>query len=372
MPAPTPPSADEATESPAPSPSAPSRHARTLAIGSLALAVVLGVTYGQVTGSLSDVATAPTGVGAAQPHQREPERPVEPSTVAAGLPEVPEPTEPTEPTVGGESPGAGERAAAGPSEPVAEGGQPAATTGALALAVAQLRADDRSEDPTGAGTGAGASTGTDAESEPGAWADSLSPGGRPLELGDRGDRVRALEDRLHELGYWPGERDGRFDQPTRQAVIAFQKAEELDDQDGVAGDEVVEALATASFDWGRTRSGEAIEVDRRRQLLFVVRDGAVVWTFNTATDAGPDGGPRRGLSDVARGRYRVERQIDAAYEAPAGPIHRPKYFDGTVAIQGTGELPDPPPQGCACLTDAAMDMLWSIDAGGPGTLVVVY
>jgi peptidoglycan hydrolase-like protein with peptidoglycan-binding domain len=372
MPAPTPPSADEATESPAPSPSAPSRHARTLAIGSLALAVVLGVTYGQVTGSLSDVATAPTGDGAAQSLERESERPVEPSTVAAGLPEAPEPSDRAE------APGAGERAAAGPSEPVAEGGPPAATTGALALAVARLREDDRAEDSTrdatGAGTGSGASTGADAESEsePGAWDDTLSPGGRPLALGDRGDRVRALEDRLHELGYWPGERDGRFDQPTRQAVIAFQKAEELGDQDGVAGDEVVEVLATASFDWGRTRSGEAIEVDRRRQLLFVVRDGAVVWTFNTATDAGPDGGPGRGLSDLARGRYRVERQIDAAYEAPTGPIHRPKYFDGTVSIHGTGELPDPPPQGCACLTDAAMDMLWSIDAGVPGTLVVVY
>ena len=367
MPAPTPPSADEATESPdparppAPTASAPSRHARTLAIGSVALAVTLGVTYGQITGSLSDVATSPTGDGLAasaeRARERGPARPVEPLTVEAGLPEVPEVPEASDAADtadaadAADTPGAGGRAAAGgPSQPAVA----AATTGPLALAVARLQEDDRSE------------------ADPDAWAETLTPGGAPLELGARGARVRALEDRLHQLGYWPGGRDGTFDQSTRQAVIAFQKAEDLDDQDGVADDEVVEALATASFDWGRTRSGEALEVDRRRQLLFVVQDGAVVWTLNTATDAGPDGGPGRGLSAVARGRYRVERQIDAVYEAPAGPIHRPKYFDGTVAVQGTGELPVPPPQGCVCVTDAAMDMLWSIEAGEPGTPVVVY
>src|SRR5690606_34435204 len=66
-----------------------------------------------------------------------------------------------------------------------------------------------------------------------------------LELGESGDSVLALQERLVELGYWLGEPDGTYGQLTRQAVMAFQKVEGLG-RDGVAGPVTQQALATAS------------------------------------------------------------------------------------------------------------------------------
>src|SRR5690606_3524543 len=54
-----------------------------------------------------------------------------------------------------------------------------------------------------------------------------------LELGESGDSVLALQERLVELGYWLGEPDGTYGQLARQAVMAFQKVEGLG-RDGVA------------------------------------------------------------------------------------------------------------------------------------------
>lgn len=55
-----------------------------------------------------------------------------------------------------------------------------------------------------------------------------------LENGDRGDRVKKLQERLIELGYLTGEADGAFGNQTRRAVLRFQYYNGLQ-QDGVAG-----------------------------------------------------------------------------------------------------------------------------------------
>ena len=65
-----------------------------------------------------------------------------------------------------------------------------------------------------------------------------------LELGEGGAAVLALQQRLVELGYWLGSADGNYGQLTRQAVMAFQKAEGLG-RDGVAGPVTQGRLAAA-------------------------------------------------------------------------------------------------------------------------------
>ncbi len=56
-----------------------------------------------------------------------------------------------------------------------------------------------------------------------------------LKKGDRGEAVRALQERLAELGYLTGDIDGIFGSGTREAVIAFQRRNGLD-ADGYAGE----------------------------------------------------------------------------------------------------------------------------------------
>jgi hypothetical protein len=303
-------STDVASDSPPPP---EDRHRRVLAISGVALAVMLGVTFGQVTGSLSDVATGARDGGPGAPADVAGAR--RPGVVDPPPTSVPPPTEPR------------------------------ATTSTTATTTSTTATTATTTEPTRAVVPS---------------PDLLLSAGGTLAPGRRGLAVRALQARLDELGYWPGPVDGVYTEPTRQAVLAFQKAEDLDRGDGVADAEVRERLVEASFGWGRSRSGTVVEIDRDRQLLLVVEDGAVRWTFHTAT------GP------LSRGRYRVERQIDAHYDAPGGTIHRPKYFHGTVAVQGTGVAPAPPAEGCGCLSDAAMDFLWSTGTVGAGTAVLVY
>lgn len=69
----------------------------------------------------------------------------------------------------------------------------------------------------------------------------LDRDGKPLGLGDSGQRVTDLQLALTELGYEPGAPDGAFGEQTRTAVIALQKDASLQ-SDGIAGPKTIEAL----------------------------------------------------------------------------------------------------------------------------------
>lgn len=62
--------------------------------------------------------------------------------------------------------------------------------------------------------------------------------------GDTGEDVRALQERLTASGYWCGPPDAGYGHLTEQAVFGVQKANDLV-RDGVAGPDVMAALATA-------------------------------------------------------------------------------------------------------------------------------
>ena len=62
-----------------------------------------------------------------------------------------------------------------------------------------------------------------------------------LRTGSRGDDVTNLQSRLYTLGYYTAEIDGQFGPGTRDAVMAFQKANGLE-ADGIVGEETRELL----------------------------------------------------------------------------------------------------------------------------------
>jgi peptidoglycan hydrolase-like protein with peptidoglycan-binding domain len=194
-----------------------------------------------------------------------------------------------------------------------------------------------------------------------------------LELGEGGDAVAALQQRLVDLGYWMGEPDGTYGQLTRQAVMAFQKVEGLS-RDGVAGPATQAQLAVA----GRPapRGGDGVEIDLARQVIFLVQGGQVQWTLNTSTGNGEtytssSGGSARAVTPP--GSFHVQREIDGLREAPLGTLYRPKYFNGGIAVHGSGSIPaNPASHGCARVTNSAMDMIWASGAMSIGTPVTVY
>ncbi len=68
-------------------------------------------------------------------------------------------------------------------------------------------------------------------------ADPSAPTPEPvLRTGSRGEDVKTLQGRLHDLGYYTAEVDGQFGAATKAAVIEFQQANGLE-ADGMVGSE---------------------------------------------------------------------------------------------------------------------------------------
>lgn len=191
-------------------------------------------------------------------------------------------------------------------------------------------------------------------------ADPLADG--MLRPGENGEAVRNLQQRLVDLGYWLGAPDGGYGELTRQAVLAFQKAEGLG-RDGVAGPDTRARLDVAGRPQPRGSNG--VEIDLARQLLFVVQNGQVVWAFNTSTGTSSTPTPP--------GQFTVSREIDGYRRSDLGLLYRPRYFNGGIAIHGSNSIPAyPASHGCTRLSNPAMDFLWSSGFATIGSSVWVY
>ena len=148
-----------------------------------------------------------------------------------------------------------------------------------------------------------------------------------LRPGDKGPEVLALQQRLSDLGYWLGTPDGRWGGLTTQAVYALQKTAGIG-RDGVVGPAVTKALADGVRPTSRN-GGTGIEVDVPRQIILVVRDGAVVRVLNTSTGSNVpyeevyEGKTYRGSARTPAGSFSVFREVDKLDKGPLGSLYRP-------------------------------------------------
>lgn len=193
--------------------------------------------------------------------------------------------------------------------------------------------------------------------------------------GDRGAGVATLQRRLGAAGYWCGRADGSFGHLTQQAVWAVQKRNGLV-RDGIAGPRTVSALAHGGVLAPVGGSGSRVEVNLARQLVVVVRSGRTTRMLNTSTG---NGRPytyngRTYYANTRRGRFTVYSTYSAGWQwGPLGSLYRPMYFDGGIALHGSTSIPPyPASHGCARLSTAAMDLVWSSGDLRMGSRVLVY
>lgn len=195
--------------------------------------------------------------------------------------------------------------------------------------------------------------------------------------------TRAAQMKLLKLGFWLKSTDGRFEDTTRQAVMAFQKYFRLKPTGSITSGtayllETVTEPATPN-----TTIGTLAEVDKRRQLLFIIEDGRTVAVLNASTgddreyeepDANSPGVMIRGVALTPEGTFSINRERpDGWWIGDLGQIYRPKYFIGGVAIHGSTSVPAyPASHGCVRVSVAAMDMIWDNDLLPRGTTVVVH
>ena len=198
-----------------------------------------------------------------------------------------------------------------------------------------------------------------------------------------GPPTRAAQKKLLLLGFWLQGADGRFEDTTRQAVMAFQKYFRLKPTGSITSGtayllDIIVAPAEAF-----STEGTLAEVDKQRQLLFLVVEGRTIAVLNASTgddreyeepDANSPGVIIRGVALTPEGTFKIDRERpDGWWIGDLGQIYRPKYFMGGVAIHGSTSVPAyPASHGCVRVSVAAMDMIWSENLLPRGTTVVVH
>lgn len=175
--------------------------------------------------------------------------------------------------------------------------------------------------------------------------DQYRPGGSDfvpaaIEPGDGGPWVEHLQLRLAEAGFRPGARDGRFGRATLGAVYAFQKVHDLT-RDGVfrASDW---ALLETTVELPRAAEPDRVEVDLRRQVLYLVENQRVEVVLPISSGNGEQFRNASGSMVRARtpeGGYHFYNHIDGWRISYLGGLYRPYYFRGGYAIHGSASVP---------------------------------
>lgn len=176
---------------------------------------------------------------------------------------------------------------------------------------------------------------------------------RTLSVGSRGDDVLYLQRKLTVLGYLPGSITGRFTSHTRHAVIAFQKVNGLK-RDGVAGKNTYDLLSNPKMAAPRYPSGDHVEINKKLQVLLIVKNGKVKYIASTSTG----------------GRGHTTPSVSSAVDWKSGPRYVskkyggimvwPSFFYGGVAVHGYSSVPAyPASHGCARVPIADAKLIYN-------------
>ena len=197
-----------------------------------------------------------------------------------------------------------------------------------------------------------------------------------------GPDTAAAQLRLTQLGFWAGDLDGDYGFATTQAVMAFQKYMGLDPSGKIDQDTANWLTVFPERAHGTADDGTLVEVDKAKQLLFIIKDGKTVWAFNTSTGSGiaytahnqNTGELESGDAVTPNGLWKTTRERpNGWWSGDLGDIYRPKYFKGGVAIHGMTRVPNTPvSHGCVRLSTMAMDFIWGNDLVPLGTPVWVH
>ena len=163
------------------------------------------------------------------------------------------------------------------------------------------------------------------------------------------EMIGEAQQRLFELGYWVGEPDGKWGGASRQGLIAFQKVEGRPLTGKLTASEI-QALNDANRPSPLERGSAHIEVDLKRQVLFVVdAEGIVSRILPVSTGSGKmftlENYTQPAVTPT--GRFHVYRKVAGWRESPLGLLYYPNYIVGGIAIHGNPAVPvEPASHGC--------------------------
>jgi cell wall hydrolase len=171
-----------------------------------------------------------------------------------------------------------------------------------------------------------------------------------LQLGARGPSVRELERRLRAMHYAVQRVDGYFGGDSYDAVLAFQKVNNLE-RTGRIDAGLWRRILHAHTPRARYR-GTHVEVDKARQVLFEVRGGKVTLVVQVSTGA---------TGNTPLGVWHVYRRV-AGFD---WVLYYPTYFLRGFAIHGYPSVPPyPASHGCVRVPMWVAQRLYDLNAYG--------
>lgn len=185
--------------------------------------------------------------------------------------------------------------------------------------------------------------------------------------------ILEAEELLAMLGYWTGPIDGAFDSASRHALIAFQKVEGRK-RTGTLTSEELAALRKANKPLPTQTGYPHIEIDLKRQVLFVVDSSGVVSHIlpvcsgngKTYIDHG-----QVHRAHTPRGQFKVTRKTRGFHVSSLGLLYYPNYIYEGIAIHGSWAMAVyPDSHGCIRIPMFAAKQF--SDLVPIGTEVIVY
>jgi len=191
----------------------------------------------------------------------------------------------------------------------------------------------------------------------------------PIIFGSSRSAVADLQNRLNALGFW-NSGGGGYGLGTVQAVMAFQKWK------GLPATTVVDNATAIALNLqlcqpaaGRS-SGNLLEVDKTKQIAYIIQNGQMRYIFNVSTgngrsydevDKNAASGRVIGIAITPTGTFNTYREHDVVrYEGDLGSLYRPKFIIGGVAIHGSPSIPNyPASHGCVRVANPVMDLIWN-------------
>jgi hypothetical protein len=212
---------------------------------------------------------------------------------------------------------------------------------------------------------------------------AYTPAKRVLKLGDHGSDVKALQERLASLHYYPGPVDGSFGADTEEAVWAFQSVQGLS-SDGVVGSATEKALVRPKAPESHDPRGAKtrVEVNLKLQVLLLYRAGKLALISHVSTGGGyyfcDPGTSDCGYAITPTGKFYLWDYVPGWDRGPLGEMYNPVFFnfDGD-AIHGDTDVPDEPvSHGCVRIpmdVAAFFHTLVTVNSDyGKGTPVYIY
>ena len=200
------------------------------------------------------------------------------------------------------------------------------------------------------------------------------PLSRTLVLGDTGDDVKRVQQRLKEIGFDPNLIDGDFGYQTLQAVWAFQKLIMRIPISGVKDEFTPEMWKVAQGESlvlprrPNAQTDTHVEVYLPEQVLIVFKQDKPLlithissgdnkpWCEEVTIDPGEEGNVNGtepikkgvcGESITPAGLYYFYNRRSGTRESKLGTMWNPVYFNGGVAVHGAAQVPiRPASHGC--------------------------